>query len=340
MMKNSDNSEITKINTDFGSVLKVARKSQNYSIDDICEQLKIPADTITAIETNDISALPPPTFTQGYIRTYARFLEISEENVLAIYNQAVPHDLAPKLKNRSNLSGEASSQSALMKIMTLMLIAAGFAAAIYGSIQYYQKKAGVMETELESKEHSFSGNSLDSPGENPLNIRQNASLTENDELIVQPSDPVEQVEITEVAEVEVTEVEVTEMDESMANESVVNKTETTAEVVSVLNTAADEPVSEKSQEIASSVDVLKIYAEQGSWMQVRDANKKRLLYNMVPKGSGKVLRGQAPFRISLGNAKTTKLVINDLAIDMSEYIRKNNTASFTVSTKGQQVVFH
>ncbi len=335
MMKNSENSEITKINTDFGSVLEIARKSQNYSIDDICEQLKIPADTIIAIETNDISALPPPTFTQGYIRAYARFLEISEENVLAIYNQAVPHDLSPKLKNRSNSLGETGSQSALMKIMTLMLIAAGFAAVIYGSVQYYQEKADVMETELESKDRSFTGNSLDSPGENPLNIRQNASLTENDELIVQPSDPVEQVEITEV-----TEVEVTEMDESMANESMVNKTKTTAEVVSVINTAADEPVSDKSQEIASSVDVLKIYAEQGSWIQVHDANKKRLLYNMVPKGSGKILRGQAPFRVSLGNAKTTKLVINDLAIDMSEYIRKNNTASFIVSTKEQQVVFH
>ena len=103
-MKNSD-SEIIIKNTDFGSVLEVARKSQNYSIDDVCRQLKIPVHTIIAIETNDISVLPPPTFTQGYIRTYAKFLEISEENVLAIYNQAVPHELAPKLKTRSNLSG-------------------------------------------------------------------------------------------------------------------------------------------------------------------------------------------------------------------------------------------
>jgi cytoskeleton protein RodZ len=338
MMKNSD-SEITKTktNTDFGSVLEVARKSQNYSIDDICEQLKIPANTIRAIESNDLTALPPATFTQGYIRTYARFLEISEENVLDIYNQAVPPELAVKLKLRSNLTAEASSQSLLMKTVTLLLIAAGFAAAIYGSVQYYQKKADVMETELESKERSFSGNSLDSPGENPLNIRQNASLSENDELIVQQPGAVEKVAGTEAAEV--AEV-AAEMDESMASESRLNKTETTVEVVNVLNPEPDEAVPGTGQEVVSPVDVLKIYAEQGSWMQVRDANKKRLLYNMVAKGSGKVLKGQAPFYISLGNAKTTKLVINDLVIDMSEYIRINNTASFTVSTEGQQVVFH
>ena len=342
-MKNSDNSEVTKINTDFGSVLEVARKSQNYSIDDICEQIKIPANTIIAIETNDISALPPPTFTQGYIRTYARFLEISEEDILAIYNQAVPHELAPKLKTRSNRYGKANSQSALMKIMTLLLIAAGIAAVIYGSVQYYQKKADVMETELESKERSFTGNSLDSPGENPLNIRQNARLSENDELIVQQPEPIEKVETTEIPETDES-VEITEKpetNESVADEFMANKTEKTDEVVdNVITPVPDEAVSDKSQEVVPRVDVLKIYAEQGSWMQVRDASKKRLLYNMVPKGGGKVLQGQAPFRISLGNAKTTKLVINDLAIDMTEYIRENNTASFTVSTEGQQVVFH
>ncbi len=199
MMKNSD-SEVINKNTDFGSVLEVARKLQNYSIEDISEQLKIPAKTITAIETNDINALPPPTFTQGYIRTYAKFLEIPEENVLNIYSQAVPHDRPANLKPRSNLPGEASIQSLLMKTVTLLLIAAGITAVIYGSFQYYQKKAGVMETELESKERSFTGNSLDSPGTDRINIRQNASLSENDELIVQQSDAFEKVEMPDMDE--------------------------------------------------------------------------------------------------------------------------------------------
>lgn len=330
MMNNSDH-DITIKNTDFGSLLEVARKSQNYSIDDISEQLKIPARTITAIETNDIAALPPATFTQGYIRTYAKFLEISEENVLDIYNQAVPHDTTVKLKPLSDIRAVASSQSFLMKTVTLLLIATGFAAAIYGGFQYYQKKAGVMETELESKEQSFTGNSLDSPGADSLNIRQNASLSENGELIVDQAVTFEDVEVTELPEI----------DESMADELALNNTETTDEEVDAdLPRVTDEPVSEKILAVALPVDVLKIYAKQGSWMQVRDANKKRLLYNMVPVRGSKVLQGQAPFYISLGNAKTTNLVINDVAIDMSKYIRENNTASFTVSTEGKQVIFH
>ncbi len=332
---NSSDNEIIKKNTDFGSVLAVARKSKSYSIEDVCEQLKIPAQTIAAIETNDVAALPAPTFTQGYIRAYAKFLEISEENVLNIYNQAVPHEQSAKLKPRSNLPSEVSSQSLAMKAVTLLLIVAGISAIIYGSFQYYQKKVDVIETELESKEPRFTGNSLDSPGTNQLTIKQNARLTEDDELIVEP--PVSLVEeiITQPRPEIANTSSVPETDELSASVEV-NNVETTVKVV---NDTLD-PASGEDLGKITAVDVLKIYAIQGSWVQVRDARKKRLFYNMIPKGGGKVLQGQAPFRISLGNAKTTKLVINDLVIDMSEYIRENNTASFIVSTKQQNVIFH
>ena len=87
-------------------------------------------------------------------------------------------------------------------------------------------------------------------------------------------------------------------------------------------------------------DIIEIIAEKGSWVEVRDATRARLLYNMIPSGESKVLQGKAPFRISMGNAKSTRVVINDIDIDMSDYIRSNNTASFTVSNEGQNIIFH
>ena len=197
MMHHSDSSSGSNSNDDpkdkdidFGSLLAEARKAKNYTIDEISEYLKIPARTITALETNDKEALPAPTFAQGYIRTYAKFLEISEEKVLDIYNRAVPHDDVSDLKPRSNLPGEASSQSPLIKTITISLIIAGIAAVGFGSYQYYQEKAGILESELDAKQQSFTGNSLDSPGAGRLNIKQDARLTDDDELIVEKSDPV------------------------------------------------------------------------------------------------------------------------------------------------------
>jgi cytoskeleton protein RodZ len=295
---------------DFGAVLASARKFKNHTVEHISEQLKIPVRTIIALEKNDISALPAPTFTQGYIRAYTKYLEISAEDVLVIYNRAVPHELAADLKPRSNLPEEASSQSLAMKTVTMLLIVAGIMAIIYGGFQYYQEKADVMETELESKRPSFTGNSLDSPSTSRLTIKQNARLTDDDELIV--ASPA----VTEEADTDMTITDEREED-----------------------SFAFEAVAAQQSEVVP-LDVLKISAVKGSWIQVRDASHARLFYNMVPEGGVKILRGQAPFSITLGNAATTHVIINGLKIDMFEHIRENNTATFNVSTDQQKIVFH
>ncbi len=309
-MSKSDSNSHTEKNNDFGFILTEARKSKNYSVDDICEHLKIPKNVISAIEANNIEALPAPTFTQGYIRAYAKFLEIAEDNLLAMYNEAVPHELASALKPRSSLPGEASSQSPLVKMVTMLLIAGGVAAVLYGSIQYYQEKADVMEGQLESKERSFTGNSLDSPGSNRLEIQQDMGITEEDEIALESSD--------ELA--------------SQDSESQLESAQLTAD-------SSEEVVSEQDQAIPQD-DVINILAEQGAWMEVRDATRARLLYNMVPSGGSKLLQGKGPFRISMGNARSTRVFINDVEIDFTKYISSKNTASFTVSIEGESIIFH
>jgi len=107
--------------------------------------------------------------------------------------------------------------------------------------------------------------------------------------------------------------------------------------------AEPEPEAEVSQQMIKNEnrqDSIEFFAENGSWMEVRDANDRRLFYNMVPEGGSKIIHGQAPFRVSLGNAKTTRVVINDLEVDMSDYIRSNNTAKFKVSSEEKNVIFH
>ena len=316
-------------NIDFGSLLAEGRKAKNYTVDEISGHLKIPVSTIIALEASDIEALPAPTFAQGYIRTYAKFLEMSEDKVLGIYNRVVPHGEESDLKPRSNLPGEASSQSPLVKIITILLIIAGIAVIVFGSFQYYQKKANVMESELDTKQQSFTGNSLDSPSSNRLNIKQNARLTEDDELIVEQFGTFEN-ESEEERLGEVGTQKSFETDRSDTGE--IARQEESVEIES-----------ETVQSITDSgngSDIIEIFAEQGSWMEVRDANKSRLLYNMLPAGGSRVLKGQAPFSISMGNARTTRVLINDLEIDLTGYIRSNNTANYKVSTQGQEIIFH
>ena len=312
---NKSDSEATENNIDFGKELAEARKAKNYTIEEISGYIKIPVHTITILEASDIEALPAPTFAQGYIRAYAKFLEISEEKVLEKYNLAVPREEDAALKPRSNLPGEASSQSPLVKGITMLLILAGIAAVIFGSFKYYQEKAGVMEGEFDTRDQSFTGNSLDSPSSNRLN--------DDGELIIGQSDPYENISAADVGQ-------------DMPEEGADIDSGEIAGVSSDIDVATDEALIEQAVEN----DIIEFFAENGSWMEVRDVNNSRLFYNMVPVGGSKVIVGKAPFSVTMGNAKTTRVVINDIEVDMTDHIRSNNTAVFSVSTDGQDIIIH
>jgi len=319
-MSNSE-SDVTEESFDFGSLLSAERKSQNYTVDQISEHIKIPVHFIIAIESNDLQALPADTFARGYIRAYAKFLEIPDEQIVEMYDRAVPRDPAKTLKPRSNLRGEASSQSPMIKTITMLLIIGVIAAIVYGSFQYYREKASVIDSERDAKQMSFTGSSLDSPSAAPSSAEQEERSTDN-----------EPAQAKSAAAEEMTESYAAAIDEQDAAAS-----ETGDEVsASLPQNMSEIPVDKAIPEN----DVLEIYAENGSWIEVRDASDARLFYNMIPKGDTKVIQGKAPFFIAMGNARTTRVLINDLEIDMKNYIRPNNTVKITVSTEEQKVIIH
>ncbi len=319
-MSNLDSDEI-KNTDDFGSVLAAARKAQNHTVDEISEHIKIPGHVIMALEENNLAALPAPTFAQGYLRAYARFLDIPEDSVLAAYRRAVPQDPSSKLKPRSTLPNEANSQSPLVKMITLVLLFACVAAAIYGSYQYYQKKADIMETELETKTRAFAGNSLDSLTPQRLNIKQNAELTET--------------RLTEKGEISLNSgANDKEVDSKLGENSIAGK------AANANVTGAGKVASATTSATNKATDVIKIIAREDAWLNVRDASSKRLFYNTLKGGNSKSFEGRAPFSISLGNAGTTRVLINDIEIDTKRYVRSNNTAKFIVSSKQGKVIFH
>ncbi len=334
MMSNSQ-SEIVDEKCDFGKMLSEARRAQNLTVSEIYEHIKLPEEVILAIESCDLAALPAPTFTQGYLRTYARFLDVSDENVLDAYHRALPGESTSELKPSANQSGLASSHPPLIKMVTVFLIIAGVAALIYGSVQYYQEKADVMETELESKEGSFTGNSLDSLGSQQLEVKQNAHLTEDGELALEQSEAVDLM------------AEESEFDASDARAQGLAETEP-GDIQA--DEQANEQANEQEREVVSSrmeqaatnpgEDVIKFFAEQGSWMEVRDANNVRLFYNTLPAGASRSFTGLAPFRVFMGNAATTTVEINNLEVDITGRIRSNNTARFKISSEQKVVIFH
>lgn len=307
----SDSSEVVA-NNDFGSVLAKAREKQNCTVDEVNRQLKIPSHIIAAIEASNLEELPPSTFTQGYIRNYARFLEIDENAVLTIYNRAVPDNQASALHVRKSLNDDANSQTPLIRLVTVLLVVAVVVIVAVSVFQYYQEKAGDMESELQIKDSSFVGNSLDSLSVNGTKIEQNASLSADGELIVN--------KVKEIVSIE-DDLSIKDSASESFNEDALK-------------------MSSKALVVAEDQDVLEISAKNGSWVEVHDSNNDRLFYGLLENGRDKKLIGDAPFSVLLGNAKSTKLIVNNLDVDMTDHILPNNTVKLIVSNKNKKVIIN
>lgn len=70
-----------------GQILKEERERRFYSLEEVEKSTKIRKELLEALENDRYDKLPPPTFIQGFIKNYARFLKIDSEKLLAIFRR-------------------------------------------------------------------------------------------------------------------------------------------------------------------------------------------------------------------------------------------------------------
>lgn len=70
-----------------GEVLKEERESKFYTLEEIEKATKIRKELLEALEAGQYSKLPPPTFIQGFIKSYGKFLKLDVEKLLAIFRR-------------------------------------------------------------------------------------------------------------------------------------------------------------------------------------------------------------------------------------------------------------
>ncbi len=75
-----------------GSVARLlmdTRQSKNYSIKQVADKLRISARYLEAIETANTNELPERVYALGFIRSYARFLNLNGDEVLERYKEEI-----------------------------------------------------------------------------------------------------------------------------------------------------------------------------------------------------------------------------------------------------------
>lgn len=67
----------------FGALLKAGREEKNLAVADVAAKLKLTGRQVEALEAEDLSHLPSEVFVRGFVRNYARLVDVDVDSVIA-----------------------------------------------------------------------------------------------------------------------------------------------------------------------------------------------------------------------------------------------------------------
>jgi len=105
-----------------GRRLREARLARGLSLEEVAARLRLEVRTIERLEADAYAELPAPTFVRGYLKGYARVLDLAPEPIVAAYdsNEFSPPALVPDISSKA----EARSTDIPVRLATYLVIGA------------------------------------------------------------------------------------------------------------------------------------------------------------------------------------------------------------------------
>ena len=335
-----------------GQRLRAAREALNLPRAEAAAALHLGESVIEALEQNDRERLPDPVFVQGYLRKYARLLNVSEDPILNAYG----HHPIPQQKKKGGLAGsplrpEIRSNHAAVRLVTWLIVFGLVALVVtwwWGYLQWptSDPESTGQTVDLEAPLIGEPGELEEIttlPGELVLEQDFRGPMEEEPEpeAEMEASMPEEEA-LAEVAGIAQSRVVGVELSDTAEATSVI-KEEPVADVAEEqpIITSEEPVVSSVVQEIPATADTdpaaepidyensIVIEFSSNCWTDIRDATATFKLLGNMQMGEKHVLGGEPPYSVILGNSRAVTLTIKGQPYDVEQHSR-GNVARFTL----------
>lgn len=274
-----------------GQQLRAAREARQLTIEEAASQLRLAVRHLDALEHEDLSRLPDPSYVCGYLRAYAKFLnlpsnEIVEnfpgvrEHVRSVKSTVMPTKLLTPHEEKAEVERQPWLRAGALLVAVVVVV---------GVLTQVGSWFGKEENSADSTKPTASS-VQDAP--------ETLAVTP-DEPVVQPTPAASRAEapLAVPASVPATVVSVI-----------------TTPVVNAMNSgAADIPP------VQPAKANLSMEFSGDSWVEIYDAGEQRLMFELVRKGETRTLSGRAPFRILLGVTPNVHIRVNGAVFDKTPY---------------------
>ncbi len=304
-----------------GVLLSNERVKRGISIQEAADYLKLSRKQVEALENDDYSSLPGTTFVRGFMRNYAKFLELDLEPIMAWLDSQVPNtapdarpaaavtpqgttasteshkekDTAPATPATAN----ADTGSGIWKwLLPLLLVGAGL-------VWYQSQPSEATEANTEAA----------APAEAVAKAPVATTPPVAETAATPPAPPAEapQTPPPSAAATPAVPPPVT------ATTAAPAVTPPTPAATTTTATAAPALPSNGNHQ-------LRLVMKQDSWMEILDSKGERVVFGTQKAGKERIVEGTPPFKMTIGNATEVELFHNNQAIDLKKHIKKGTTA--------------
>jgi cytoskeleton protein RodZ len=324
-----------------GRMLSEAREVMGLSQQQVADKLNFRITLVQSIETEEFDLNLPAAFNRGYLKNYAKLVNISQDDVLNSYDQlGVAQRQCDEMQSFSKGTEKQAEHNMLMWITYLILIALITATVVWWYQVPSTQPTAVSVNSVNDVDNTSRVITINDASANNNEIQKNEISTDDtaaneitDKLLPVVSDQVVELDVTELD----TSVLTTTLDTPVSNETATGESNNegvnshTAALASLVN-------SSNTQENIAEVNVATIPAKLvftfsgDCWVNIYDASGERVAWGV--KKSGYVMRfsGQAPFKVTLGKPELVQIEYNDTVVDMTGF-NAGNIAKFSLPLK-------
>jgi cytoskeleton protein RodZ len=309
-------SEVTQPTpTNPGESLRQAREIKGWSVAEVATQLNLTPQRLAQIEAGAFDKLPGTTFARGYIRAYAKLLEMDQSRLVMEFDQFTGTDATGSSVHALGRIEEPVrySQSILRLVSFLLLLALIGAGFLWWQDQGRPGASladlGLEHVEVEGADGTTQVHSLAEPEDQAV---VDAQGSEQSSPLLLPVEPGEAPEESTAAE-------------QPAAQSAAPESASEAPAAPVSNepaVAASAPAAEPVAPVAvpAGQGALNVQFTADCWTQVTDADGKVLLSALKRSGERIELTGKAPMELRLGFARGAQVTYNGQSVDIAPHM--------------------
>ena len=293
----------------LGATLAAERERQGLARADVAQRLHMSPSQVEALEHGDYEHLPKGTFLRGFVRNYAKVLNIPADPLLGLLADAKPREPAPGIvvptqNIRFDPLGERLS-SPYVKAATLALVAVavGFA-AMYWAMYVRPGRA----------EHA-AGKSGEKAAAPAVATAPPADSAPGAPVVAPPAAPPPDAKPAEAPSASASAAP-----QPAATPAPAKAQPARAADAAPGKAAAPEKVAAAGSEaIPAGAKRLRFHFTGESWVDVRDARGRVLLQRLNPAGSDAEVAGRPPLQVVVGNAPEVTLTYDGRDFDLEPY---------------------